>query len=527
MRAPSSGHREVETKFDVDSTFTVPSLTGVAGVETTAGPAERQEHLDAVYYDTEDLRLARNMITLRSRQGGHDAGWHLKLPSTTVGRDEISRPLAASERNAATSTGAVPDELTDIVAATTRGRPLRPVARVQTTRRATILRDPRGRDVAELADDEVHAQTLGATTTRSRWREIEVEALGDDLTVLPATAAVLLEAGARRAAGPSKLARALGARTTRPELPTSDRDLAPTDTAGSTDTAGNVVRSYLATHTAALLAADARVRLGEPESVHDLRVAARRLRSTLRTFRALFDATRARALEARLRDLNLLLNPARDGEVQLQRFDAEINRLDSRDVLGPVAARLQGHLRSQHLRGRERALARMREPEYLDFLENLIAFVTEPPYTALGQRLAGPTLTGPVRKADRKLRRRVRRALETPAGPEQDAALHAARKAAKRLRYAAETLTQSHTPHAARHAQRSKKAQNLLGEHQDCVVAQTALREFAIAANFAGESSFTYGLLLGGERDQARLTRDTLSARWPALSRKRDRRWLR
>ncbi|WP_242418751.1 CYTH domain-containing protein, partial [Frankia sp. CpI1-P] len=42
--------------------------------------APRTVTLDAVYYDSDDLRLARNQITLRRRTGGHDAGWHLKLP---------------------------------------------------------------------------------------------------------------------------------------------------------------------------------------------------------------------------------------------------------------------------------------------------------------------------------------------------------------------------------------------------------------------------------------------------------------
>ncbi|MCK9895189.1 CYTH and CHAD domain-containing protein [Frankia sp. AgB32] len=520
MRAPAYGHREVETKFDVDSTFVVPTLTGLAGITSAAEPIE--EHLEAIYYDTDDLRLARNSITLRRRQGGHDAGWHLKLPSAEVGRDEISRPLDAIERDPSAE-GTVPGELADIVAATTRGRPLAPVARVRTTRRATTLRDLEGRDLAEVADDEVRAQTLGASTTLSRWREIEVEALGDDLGVLPVTGKALRRAGARPAAGPSKLARALGSRAARPELPV---DGARGEATTGPETAGKAVRRYLATHTRALLAADARVRLDDPESVHDMRVAARRLRSALRTFQRLFEPAPAGALQARLRELNLLLNAARDGEVQLERFTAGLAALDGRDVLGPVAARVQGHLRSQRLRGREQALVWLRDSEYLDFLDELIAFVAEPPYSALGHQPAGSVLRSPVGKADRKLRRRVDHALSTPAGADQDAALHLARKAAKQLRYASETVTLIYGKDAAKHSNRAKKIQNSLGEHQDCVVAQSVLREFAIAANHAGESSFAYGLLLGREQEQARQTRDAFAARWPKLARRRDRRWL-
>lgn len=516
MAAPTKAHREVETKFDVDSTFVVPAMTHLSGVGSTIGPIE--EHLDAVYYDTEDLRLARNRITLRRREGGHDAGWHLKLQNAGGGRDEISRPLGAIERDPSPD-GTVPGELADIVAATTRGRPLAPVAWVQTTRRATTLRDPDRRDLAEVADDEVHARTLGASTSSSRWREIEVEALGDDLAVLAAAGAVLRSAGARPSAGPSKLVRALGSPAASPELPVDD--------APGEGSAGEIVRGYLVAHTRALLAADARVRLGEPESVHDLRVAARRLRSTLRTFQRLFDPAPALELQARLRELNLLLNAARDGEVQLERFLTAIHELDDRDVRGPLVARVQGHLGSEQLRGRERALEWMRDAPYLDFVDALVAFVDEPPYSPLGRRPARPVLRALVRKADRKLRQRVERALRTPAGADQDVALHAARKAAKRLRYAAEAVTPLYGQDAAKHAKRTKKIQDGLGEHQDCVVAQGVLREFATAAHGAGETSFTYGLLLGGERDRARQTRETFAAGWPKLARRRDRRWLR
>ncbi len=515
MRAPARGYREVETKFDVDSTFVVPTLTGLAGISSTAEPVE--EHLEAIYYDTDDLRLARGRITLRRRQGGHDAGWHLKLPTSGDGRDEIHRPLGAIERDPSAE-GTVPGELADIVAATTRGRPLAPVARIRTTRRATMLRDLDGRDLAELADDEVRAQTLGASTTLSRWREIEVEAVGDGLRVLPVTGKALRRAGARPAAGPSKLARALGPRTARPEI--------PADGAAGERTAGETVRHYLATHTQALLAADARVRLDDPESVHDMRVAARRLRSSLRTFQSLFDAAPAAALQARLRELNLLLNAARDGEVQLERFTAGMAAVDDRDLLGPVAARVQGHLRSQHLRGREQALTWLRDAEYLAFLDDLIAFVADPPYSARGRRPAELTLRAPVRQADRKVRRRIELALRTPAGDSQDTALHAARKAAKQLRYASETVEPAYGKDAAKHTKRARAIQNSLGEHQDCVVSQGVLREFAIAANHAGESSFAYGLLLGREQELARQTRDAFAVGWPELARRRDRRWL-
>src|ERR1039457_4884437 len=89
--------REIERKYDAAGTAAVldalTSMTGVAGVAAVSQQDELI--LDAVYYDTDDLRLIRAGVTLRRRAGGRDAGWHLKLPAGADARDEIRLPLAA------------------------------------------------------------------------------------------------------------------------------------------------------------------------------------------------------------------------------------------------------------------------------------------------------------------------------------------------------------------------------------------------------------------------------------------------
>lgn len=95
--------REIERKFEFthgDGTEgggagpgrggRLPDLTGTAGI--TEVRAEGTVRLDAVYYDTPDRRLAAAGLTLRRRTGGHDAGWHLKLPVAPGVRDEIRAP---------------------------------------------------------------------------------------------------------------------------------------------------------------------------------------------------------------------------------------------------------------------------------------------------------------------------------------------------------------------------------------------------------------------------------------------------
>ena len=110
---------EVEHTFAVNEAFRLPSFDRVPGVDSVTDRGERL--LDAVYYDTDDLRLARNRMTLRRREGGDDAGWHLKIPTTDGARDEIGRPLG--------DPGQVPQDLLDLVAVRVRGAELHPVAR--------------------------------------------------------------------------------------------------------------------------------------------------------------------------------------------------------------------------------------------------------------------------------------------------------------------------------------------------------------------------------------------------------------
>ncbi|MFG3023573.1 CYTH domain-containing protein [Streptomyces sp. NPDC048254] len=82
------------------------------------------QELDAVYYDTDDLRLASASATLRRRTGGADAGWHLKLPLSGDSREEVQAPLSDT----------VPDTLRDLALSRSRGAELRPVVRIRSTR---------------------------------------------------------------------------------------------------------------------------------------------------------------------------------------------------------------------------------------------------------------------------------------------------------------------------------------------------------------------------------------------------------
>jgi len=285
-------------------------------------------------------------------------------------------------------------------------------------------------------------------------------------------------------------------------------------------TAGEVVARYLTAQIDALVAADPRVRRDESEGVHDMRVAIRRLRATLRTFGPLFDPDRAGLLLDRLRELGELLGVPRDAEVQLARFTEDLTDQPPERVLGPVLARVEERLRGDRLRGRETLLDHLRGPDYPRLLDDLRDFAADPEQTLAARRPPGKVLPKRLARAERTLVRRVGRASGETSPAARDTAFHQARKAAKRLRYAAEAVEPLYGRDAARIGRAAKRAQDLLGEHQDCVVARGALMRLALAANTAGESSFTYGLLLGGEEARAERTRAAFAASWPQADRK-------
>src|ERR1700745_1471803 len=104
----TSRYLEVERKFDVVESTVSPSFEGIAAVDHVE--KSPTQSLDAVYCDTPSQDLARHKITLRRRTGGHDAGWHLKLPAGRDARTEIRAPLGTSDPAAANN---VPSALLD------------------------------------------------------------------------------------------------------------------------------------------------------------------------------------------------------------------------------------------------------------------------------------------------------------------------------------------------------------------------------------------------------------------------------
>ena len=466
-------HVEREDKYDVGADFSLPNLA----VDSVEHVESATHLLQATYFDTPDGSLRRRGITLRKRRGGHDAGWHLKLPAES-GRLEMTVQSTAAS---------VPAELSALLLGVRRGQKLSAAATISTTRDSHVLRDADGRSLAEVADDTVHAVAPGADAAID-WREIEVELseYGDE-ELLRRVGRRLREAGAEPSPSASKSSRAIG------PVPSRAR---PTGLAGLVDV-------YLKAQYDAILEGDVALRRGL-NAIHRTRVAVRRLRSTVRTFDSLFDSAAAGRLETELVWYAATLGAVRDLDVLRERLTDRLSGLPDEFIVGPVSARIESSLAAERATAYQRLRRAMNGRRYLALLALLEQWRLDPPYTDVA-REPEKSAARHVARAEKKMLRRLRRA--TRPGADDDL-LHKARKAEKRYRYACE-LAQSVLGKQTDQAIKNAKAlQKLLGEFQDSVVSAAMLRRLGMqAGSTPGENGFTYGVLLAQEWEVERATR--------------------
>jgi CHAD domain-containing protein len=501
---------ETELKYEAPDDAVLPKLDEIPAVSKTRRAGE--EHLEAQYYDTEDWRLIKAGITLRRRTGGHDEGWHLKMPAGPHTRREIQVPLGDAD-------GPVPPQLAELIRAYTRGEPVEPVAVISTRRERLILLGNDGESVAELALDDVRARRTGGAATKSRWREVEFELTGGDRRVLDAADELLRRSGLRRAANSAKLERVVGVRAVKPQARGSLK-LSPTSKAG------DVVLAYLADQTERVTALDPMVRRNEPDAVHQMRIVTRRLRSTLQTYGSVIWRQDTGQLVAELRWLGVLLGAARDAEVLIEHLRANLADTPDKLVIGPVRARVRAHFAPVDVAARTEVTQALDSPRYFALLDQLDALLTERPLAKSASKPAKTVLPAAARRAYRRTSRRMSQASHARAGQPRDAALHSARKAAKRTRYAAEAVAPAMGPQAGRFAKRIQRVQSLLGDHQDSVIARQVERDLAINAAHAGENAFTYGLLYERDANAGEQALVKAQEAWRRASKPRYRKWM-
>ena len=494
---------EREVKLAVWPGFELPTLDDLVD-GLLAVPAE-ERRLDAVYYDTADLRLARSNITVRFRS---DDGWTVKLPDDAP---VMAGGLSRQEITVKGDARRPPDTVTALLAARLRTAPLVAVARLQTLRRRTDLVDREGALLAEVVDDEV--SVLDGRHVALRFREVEVE-LGptSEPALLEQLVGRLRSAGAGAPDPTPKVIRALGPRASAPpELAVASL--------GQNPTAAEVLVAGLARSVRRLIEHDPVVRLEDnDEAVHQARVATRRLRSDLRTYGELIDVAWADPLRDELRWLGDSLGEVRDADVLAARLRRHLDTLRRPDRL--IGGALLSALHEQREAARQRLLDALGSARYFQLLESLVDAVHDPKLLPGADGPAADVLPRLVRKPWNDLEKGAKRLSARSADEE----FHAVRIRAKRARYAAEVAAIVVGKPAQQLADEIGRVQDVLGEHQDACNAREWVRRAALDAD--GALAFVAGELAALQDVDAAKHRSDWVAAWDRASKGKLRAWL-
>jgi CHAD domain-containing protein len=383
-----------------------------------------------------------------------------------------------------------------------------------TQRTSYLLRDADAAAMVELTDDLVSVVSSGHVA--GRFREIEIEDAGGGLPAIDAVGAVLRTGGAVGGEFLPKVVRALGPQAT------ADPDPPLPQAVGRDEPVRCVVRDVLRRNVRALILHDVAVRRERPDGVHQMRVNARRIRSALKTFAPILDPAWAESLRAELKWLADALAGARDNEVLLDRLSDDLDALPASSVVGPVRARIEKVVGGSARAGNVAAIDTLRSERYIVLLERLVDAAWEPMTSPAGEEPAGSAVPSLVTDAWRRLNRRVRR-LDGPDATDHD--WHKARIAAKQLRYSCDAVQPVFGKPAKALSKRAEAVQEVLGEHQDAVIAADTLRSLATSRG-SGPVAFTLGLLYARQTEAAGTARAEFRRVWAKASRSKYRRWL-
>ncbi|MCC9145822.1 MULTISPECIES: CHAD domain-containing protein [unclassified Arthrobacter] len=488
---------ESRRSFTAGEALMLPPLHELAGVAKVAQPREGRR--TEVRYDTTDRALKRHGFRL-SRITDHDGGARWELSAVSL--DPSTRVSAGQDAGIPPEDAVIPPELMEDVQAVARGRELLPAETLTTSFLDYGLLDGTGAVLGSVTDERVVGS---GPDTPGSGRRVWVVRAGDE-GLAEAAEAVLLAAGAAMT-GPGT--------AEEPELEQAGPDTAGTGAVPLTTDGpvSAVLLQYLRAQFDELLRHEPRVRRGEADGIHKMRVATRRLRSALSSYRSTMDPEPGNTLREELRWLAGVLGQARDAQVMRHRLQQLIADEPGDLVMGPVAARVDEELLYEYRQAYGQIREALHSRRYFQALDALEALVDGPSWTGTAREPAGPASARMIRRDRKRLHRRVR-AARTQEGEAYAEALHDARKDAKRLRYAAEVWGLVQPKEAKVMVDAAEHVQKILGEHQDSVVTQGYLRRMGATASAAGENGFTYGRLHALEQVRARAAQERFDHAW-------------
>jgi len=471
---------ETETKLSVEPDFRLPALSG--------RPLPRRV-FTSTYFDTLDHCLARSSITLRRRIENGSAAWQLKLPL-----DGARREIELREE-----TVTPPARIVDALVVLLEGKHLLPVANLRTSRTGVHVHQAENRGVDVVLDT---VSVLQGGSVIQQFRELEIESLNGEEEFIDRVASTLHGVGARTHDGRPKLFRALSLAYDLPEAPTEDASIE------------EHLRYNLLRQLQSLKQADPGVRIGgEPEDVHRIRVAARRMRTILRTVRKIVPAEWVESPLSGLKWLGDVFARARDLDVQMSYFRREAEQLKVRDRR-PLERFLR-HLQEEREKAQQTLMDEMKSARYLGFVSKLQEAADAP-------RVVNSeyTLIDAAGRQYRKLRKTIRRLKRSPSNTD----LHRVRIKTKRARYAAEVAEVLDGKAVTRFIKSAEQFQDLLGTHQDAVLAERYVQGL-LQYQTGQQAAFTAGLLVARASQRREEVRKEFWSEWRRLKKRGNRAW--
>ena len=534
-RVAGGPREEIEWQFDAPDPGAVERWLATRGSGSPDGfdvSAPRLRRLTDRYLDTDDGLLRQAGYGLRERRSLADGAQALEATLKSLGaggahpvrRAEFSEPLATEGDADAPAAGAPRLRLAGgpvgaRLHAVAGERPLRVLLRVDTERTTRVLRSG-GAELAEIAVDRCTLAAPRAPRRRLDRVEVEltggsdpeavrgfVDALAEACSLTPAQASKL-EAGLARPGGET------GGSPAARRWPPVLRRRAP-----MSEAAGAALRAPLA----ALAAAEPVARAGsDPEGVHRMRVATRRLQAALSLYAPVL-GTGSGVLRGELRWLRRALGDVRDLDTHLERIERYRAAAGPRDraALAPLGELLTRRRDEARLESMLPALDGERYTALLAGVASLAAGRGAEAVPGAADR-ASAALRPAIRSSGRAFARSLRLARRED-GPDQR---HRARIRAKRLRYALECSGSLYGRPGRRAIKALRPLQELLGAERDALLAAAALSSIAEEPGAAGLPEATLRAMSERSAIERRRARE-LSGELPRASARAERRWRR
>ena len=563
---------------EIEAKLLVPTATDLRAIGrlTHLGPyplrSRGAARLHSTYLDTPSLTLARHGVALRLRRQGRQWEATLKWAGQVEGdvheRPELTVALPSAP---ALPFAPLPRPLHTQLAALVAGRQLTPILVSEIHRRLFDVLPPDPtvppKPIAELALDRVHLRapshepfvegsppceggvrggfamarqqppprpllgkegvhwpsTLARRGLGSRdgqpettYCEVEVERRQGERRDIASLAQLLRDGFNLAPSSESKFGRGLTLLYGAGIIGSGDQRVL------AYDTVRDGVRHIVARHLHRLRLHDPGTRTGEaPESLHDMRVATRRLCAAVRVFAGGIPARLQKGMSQELQWLGQLLGPVRDLDVQLAKLDSSTAAAPA--GFRPALGCLREYMEGERLRRRAGMLVGLDTARYFRLLLRLERFADARARgrsrDAASQELIVVAGQRAIKRAFRRLIKRGDKIHATP-HPED---LHALRIRAKRLRYLLEFLHELTGKPGRRLVKRLTELQDLLGSYHDAVVLADFVRVYVegAGAQLAPAQLVALGALVASELRLAEQKRTDFEATWRRFARPR------